>query len=1139
MSRSRTHVIGIATAIAAIVLSGSARAVLVDHYEFENNGVDSAGGNANGTVGSNVSFGSGEIGQAAVFGTLFYVSNPNYRINVPQANAFAPGTGDFTIAFWVKRTQADTGNFDGVFDSLQSGTVGYQAYFNNSGQLVIRLDDDTGAWLDVVSTSTITDTTGFHHIAFTVDRTAGLGRWYFDGVADPAIDVSVLIGSIAPSHDLRIGGVNGGSSRWGLDGRLDDLRFYDHRLTAAEVQNLYSPVTAVCGNGLIEGAEACDDGNAADGDGCSSSCNVEAGYDCAGEPSVCTDIDECLSAPCDPNAACTNLPGSFTCECNAGYVGDGFACVLMDLIDHYEFEGGGVDSAGGDANGAAGANVSFAPGVLGQGAVFGVAASPASQRIDVPQANGFNPGTGDFSVAFWVKRDQNDTGNFDGVLDALNGGGTGYQIYFSNDANAGGGNLDKLFMRLDDDTGAWLNVVSATAFADTISFHHYALTVDRTADTAQIWADGVLDATVDISVLTSAIVPNQDLRIGAIGEGGLDGKLDDLRFYNYKLTAAELQGLMPGACCDDSTGDCTLELEADCNAVGFRYGGAGTDCTTIDPPCEAPAVCGNGVVEGTEECDDGNTTADGNCCSADCMFEAEFTACGDADATGCNAADTCDAAGSCVDRIKPDAHVCRAAAGDCDVAESCDGVNPDCPADVLLTTECRAAAGDCDIAESCDGANPDCPADVLLTTECRAAAGACDVAESCDGASPDCPADVLLTTECRAAAGACDIAESCDGANPDCPADLLLTTECRAAAGVCDIAESCDGADPDCPADVLLTTECRAAAGDCDVAESCDGVNPDCPADVLLTTECRAAAGECDIAESCDGADPDCPTDAKSTDVCRASTGVCDPLEACDGVGDDCPIDEFEPELTACGDPDDTDCNAPDSCDAAGSCVDRAKPDTYECRTAGGECDVEEYCDGATHACPVDGFEPEFTACGDPDDTDCNAPDSCDGAGGCVDHVKPDTHVCRAEAGECDIEELCDGSTYDCPVDDKSIDVCRASTGTCDPLEACDGLGDACPADTTIDDCIDHDGCCADGCNANDDSDCIPICGNGVQEEGEECDDGNDDETDACTSACTSRQPVPTVSTWGLVVLALLLLVGAKALSFGRRSRAV
>jgi hypothetical protein len=39
-----------------------------------------------------------------------------------------------------------------------------------------------------------------------------------------------------------------------------------------------------------------------------------------------TDIDECVSNPCDVNAACENTDGSFICTCNTGYSGDGFDC---------------------------------------------------------------------------------------------------------------------------------------------------------------------------------------------------------------------------------------------------------------------------------------------------------------------------------------------------------------------------------------------------------------------------------------------------------------------------------------------------------------------------------------------------------------------------------------------------------------------------------------------------------------------------------------------------------------------------------------------------------------------------------------------------------------------------------------------
>ena len=33
-----------------------------------------------------------------------------------------------------------------------------------------------------------------------------------------------------------------------------------------------------------------------------------------------------MSRPCHPNATCTNTLGTYTCECEAGYEGDGLVC---------------------------------------------------------------------------------------------------------------------------------------------------------------------------------------------------------------------------------------------------------------------------------------------------------------------------------------------------------------------------------------------------------------------------------------------------------------------------------------------------------------------------------------------------------------------------------------------------------------------------------------------------------------------------------------------------------------------------------------------------------------------------------------------------------------------------------------------
>ncbi len=80
---------------------------------------------------------------------------------------------------------------------------------------------------------------------------------------------------------------------------------------------------------------------------------------------------------------------------------------------------------------------------------------------------------------------------------------------------------------------------------------------------------------------------------------------------------------------------------------------------------------------------------------------------------------------------------------------------------------------------------------------------------------------------------------------------------------------------------------------------------------------------------------------------------------------------------------------------------------------------------------------------------------------------------------------------------------------------------------------IDEDGC-TNSCT-------LPFCGDGIVQAGEECDGLNNAACDGeeCLADCTCTPPpptdIPTMSEWGLVVLTLLLLTGAKVY-FGRRS---
>ena len=49
------------------------------------------------------------------------------------------------------------------------------------------------------------------------------------------------------------------------------------------------------------------------------------------------DADECTNAThnCHEHATCTDIVGSYTCQCEVGYTGDGFNCEGMNVSEEW------------------------------------------------------------------------------------------------------------------------------------------------------------------------------------------------------------------------------------------------------------------------------------------------------------------------------------------------------------------------------------------------------------------------------------------------------------------------------------------------------------------------------------------------------------------------------------------------------------------------------------------------------------------------------------------------------------------------------------------------------------------------------------------------------------------------------------
>ena len=284
---------------------------------------------------------------------------------------------------------------------------------------------------------------------------------------------------------------------------------------------------------------------------------------------------------------------------------------------------------------------------------------------------------------------------------------------------------------------------------------------------------------------------------------------------------------------------------------------------------EEGPYCGNGEIEGEEECDDGRDGDPDDGCTDECQYS-------------CHNDDECDNGHDCTDDI-------------CDTTST-----HTCSYPLSANTRlCRPSVGECDEEEKCTGSHADCPPDDFRpdTIVCRVSGGDCDVEEYCTGFTPMCPIDRFLPASivCREFAGACDIEEHCSGTTATCPTDQYL---------------------PD-------TIVCRVAEGDCDLEEYCSGATPTCPVDRFFpgTTLCRSAEGPCDVVEYCTGSSGLCPTNGflLSTEVCRAFAGDCDVEEKCTGFSEDCPSDEFAPAETSCNDG--IYCTNPDACDGMGNCT--------------------------------------------------------------------------------------------------------------------------------------------------------------------------------------------------------------------------
>lgn len=611
-----------------------------------------------------------------------------------------------------------------------------------------------------------------------------------------------------------------------------------------------------------------------------------------------------------------------------------------------------------------------------------------------------------------------------------------------------------------------------------------------------------------------------------------------------------------GSCFDVASKTCSTGLVC---PVGTVCSGDGTNCIS------ASALCGNGVKEGDEKCDDGNIV-NGDSCRFDCRGTGE---CGD----GTLDAELLDAQGQPLEVCDDGNKI----AGD--------GCNPQCKREVcgngIVDVIADGGTEPCDDGNSTvgDGCRANCTREVCGDGERDnlpdGGREQCDDGNTLSG--DDCSSTCFLELCNNDPDGGMDVIdvlrdgglEECDNDSSACSATCRIV-RCgngdreNATSGRGQGNELCDDGNRDggdgCNADCTGVEVCGDGKRDAVLMdggfEVCDDNNRDggdgCSADCRSDESCGNAITDFAAGELCDDMNrvsgDGCRNDCKGVEVCGdgvrdvvlvdAGTEQCDDdnLDAGDGCSPTCRFEVCGNGITDPNELCDDGNTDPISANPDGGVGDNCSSDCRSTGTCGNgtvESGLGEQCDngvanGDNAACTAGC---QIARCGDSKVR--TGVEDCDTGGesptcnvNCTNRRCGDG-IINASAGEqCDVFGAVTGTeTATCDTD-CTVAFCGDSKVNLVLTEQCDtgGNTNTCNANCRPAVCGDSilntqhgtgpDGGapfeqCDTGGNTNFcDNDCSPaVCGDGLfnSAAGEQCDDGNSTNTDDCVSGCRTN----------------------------------
>ena len=427
---------------------------------------------------------AGVLGQA-----IYFDGSDDYATVQDTDDAFDPGTGDMTAAIWAK-----------VPDENQLSVMLSKQYPIDSGggwgMLICNTDNCTGSgqrFAIAFNESTahsrqwsvardVADNR-WHHFAFTVDGSAQEIVMYIDGeIQTPSENNNGSWPTVANDREVRIAR---GHTNGYFKGPLDDARYYNRVLSPEEIKRLYD-----------------------------------------------------LGATTHVNKTITTNP-----DLNNG------------LMAHWTFDGPDTDWASTTAeitdttgNGNDGransmsVGVNSKPGKIGQ-AIWLPGDNTDYVTVDNP-TSAVELGTSDATISLWANSEvKTGFGSFIGYVEKGGGGPTdeGYALQYSTTTGI-------IYFRLSNGVSRVNRASDSSLGMEDGKWHHILATIDRSSDVT-FYIDGVERGFGDISAYSGDNIsdPSEALNIGGFGHDAIvdtiQGKIDDVRFYNRVLSREEITRL--------------------------------------------------------------------------------------------------------------------------------------------------------------------------------------------------------------------------------------------------------------------------------------------------------------------------------------------------------------------------------------------------------------------------------------------------------------------------------------------------------------------------------------------------------------------------------------------------------------------